>query len=351
MTGRRPAVSRRLLALVVGLVAVLGPVAPAQAAQLWTKNLFVSSAFLYQDPWGSACTAASTMIMLNTIAYRHAGGDAFRWTPYRVKNNTTNRYDYRDMTSVLYFSRAHDTLSLRGGGSDPHGWRNALNYYGWGSAAMTQPVLAVYQDLQFSTYDRAAHAAVAAIARFGMPVGIVTWAGQHAQVMTGYVVVGEDPTISDNFSVQAVFLSDPLYKNHTVNLKLSNWGFKAGTLRTRFQAYREGDSPYDDGYTAGWKRSAVAVAVGPSEWYRKWVIVAPIRGWLTPVQPPPDPTPTPLPPPSGSPGATPDPSAAASAAPAAEPSTASSGAPPAGPSIEPSAAPSVHPAASPSPSP
>ena len=172
---------RRSLALVLGLLALFAQSVPlaASGVQTWTTNLYDSRAFLYQDPYRSACTAASTMIMLNTIAYRQTGGDAFRWTPYRVKNNPTNRSDVRDMTSILWFERSHDTLSLLGSGSDGHGWRNALNYYGWGSAAMADPAAAVYQDLAFGTYDEAVHAAVRAIARYAMHVGIVSWAGRQ----------------------------------------------------------------------------------------------------------------------------------------------------------------------------
>ncbi|HEX2754612.1 MAG TPA: hypothetical protein VHM48_04075 [Candidatus Limnocylindrales bacterium] len=339
---RRPAGLRRTLALVVGLVALFShwSPAPANAAPTWTLNLYTSSAFVYQDPYPTACTAAATMIMLNAIAYRHTGGNAFRWTASRVKNdaNTSNTHD---MTSILWFERSHDTLSARGYGSDGHGWRNALNAYGWGSAAMTDPTQWVYDDLGFTSYDAAVHAAVRAIAQYRMPVGILAWAGGHAQVMTGYVVDGDDPALSDAFTVRYIYLSDPLYKDHFVNTKVSNATFKSGTWRIRFQAYRETDSPYDDPYKSGWKRSSVSPAYGPSEWYHRWVIVAPIR---LPAGVP-DPTPTPTPPPNPTP--TPDPTA--TPAPTATPSPVAPEQ--AGPSDSPSpVAPSEEaPAASPSP--
>jgi hypothetical protein len=295
---------RRNLALVIGLVALFAQSAPgpANAAQTWTTNLYDSRAFLYQDPYGTACTAAATMIMLNTIAYRKTGGAAFRWTPYRVKNNTSNRSDARDMTSILWFARSRDTLSAFGSGSDPHGWRNALNYYGWGSAAMTNAASAVYADLEYTSYDAAVHAAVRAIAQYRMPVGILGWAGRHAQVMTGFVVDGENPATSDTFTVRYVYLSDPLSSDRMVNAKVSNATFKNGSWRVQFQAYRETDSPYDDPYRAGWKRSSVVQWRGPSEWYRRWVIVTPVRAVVPPT---PTPTPTPTPPPTPDP--TPDP--------------------------------------------
>ena len=60
--------------------------------------------------------------MLNLVAMRSVGGVGFRWTP-------TNSGAVRD--SILAWERKHDTLP-GGYGSDPHGWRNALNFYGWG---------------------------------------------------------------------------------------------------------------------------------------------------------------------------------------------------------------------------
>lgn len=323
---RRPATARRFVALVIAVGALFGQwtPAPANAAQTWSMNLYTWRAFLHQDPYGTACVAASTMIMLNTIAYGGTGGEGFRWTPYRVKNSPI-RSDTRDMTSILWFARGHDTLSALGSGSDGHGWRNALNAYGWGGTAMTDPSASVYDDLEFTSYDAAVHAAVRAIARFRMPVGILGWAGRHAQVMTGYVVDGEDPAVSDAFTVRYVYLTDPLYSDHMVNAKVSDATFRSGTWRVRFQAYRETDSPYDDGYTPGWKRSSVSPTTGPSEWYRRWVIVAPIRSGLAAGDPTPtsSPTPTPSPTPaaeSPSPSPQPTPTPTASPTPTGSPS-------------------------------
>jgi hypothetical protein len=319
---------RRALALVLGLSALVAQVSPGpvRAAGTWTTNLYDYRAFLYQDPYGTACTAASTMIMLNVIAYRRTGGEGFRWTPYRVKNNTSNRADTRDMTSILWWARSHDTLSAWGAGSDGHGWRNALNQYGWGGTAVTDPARRMYDDLEYTSYDAAVHAAVLAIARYRMPVGILAWAGGHAQVMTGYVVDGENPAESDAFTVRYVYLSDPLYSDRMVNARISNATFKGGTWRVRFQAYRETDSPYDDPYKSGWKRSSVSPTTGPSEWYRRWVIVAPIRAGVGTVNPNPTPAPSPTPTPAPTPTPTPPPaeptpgpSAASSASPSAAP--------------------------------
>jgi hypothetical protein len=78
--------------LLAALVAVGTMVpAPATGATTWSRNLWVPSAFLYQDPYYTACTAAAAMFMLNTIAYRDTGGNGFTWRPYRVKSNKADR--------------------------------------------------------------------------------------------------------------------------------------------------------------------------------------------------------------------------------------------------------------------
>ena len=96
-----------VLALVlVGLLPLSGHVA---AATTYSRNLFVGKGFVYQDPYYTACTAASVMHMLNTIAYRGTGGYGFRWKPYTVKKSS-NPDQLRDMTSILAFERRNDTL-------------------------------------------------------------------------------------------------------------------------------------------------------------------------------------------------------------------------------------------------
>ena len=279
-----------VLALVlVGLLPLSGHVA---AATTHSRNLFVAKGFVYQDPYYTACTAASVMHMLNTIAYRGTGGYGFRWKPYTVKKSS-NPDQLRDMTSILAFERRNDTLRSSTSGSDAHGWRNALNYYGWGSSAMTNASIRPYEDRAYSTYRSAMKAAVRAIARLGMPVGVLAWAGGHAQVITGYVVTGADPKTSSDFTIQWLYLSDPLKSSAIVNRKTSYGAMKDGALKWRFQWYRETDSPYDDPYTSGWIRSSVKPTTGPSEWYHKWVLVLPVRRGLPPPEPAPTPTPTP----------------------------------------------------------
>jgi hypothetical protein len=169
----RPTARRSAAVWIAGLILAFVSIVPipAQASTTWSRNLYVASGFVYQDPYFTACTAASVMTMLNTIALRRTGGPGFSWTPYRVRNSA-DPADLRDMTSILAFERSNDTLRTTSAGSDAHGWRNALNYYGWGSTAMTDPSRMVYEDRAYGSFGSAVKAAVKAIARYGMPVGM-----------------------------------------------------------------------------------------------------------------------------------------------------------------------------------
>ena len=360
--GRLGRSALRWVGPIIGVLLAYAAVGPgaATAATTWSKNLYVNRAFMYQDPYPTACTAAAAMMMLNTIAYRQTGGDGFIWTPTRIKADAGNQ---RDMLSILAFARAHDTLRAKTHGSDPHGWRNVLNAFGWGQDAMTDPAKRVYDDRAYRTFDSAVKSAVRAIARRSMPVGILGWAGGHAQVMTGYVVTGADPSVSNDFVVRYVYLSDPLAGNSTVNRRISVAKFRSGPLRTRFQAYREADSPYDDPYTAGTIKSSVVPSRGRSEWYHRWVILRPVAPGGPPVDPTPtpdptstqDPTPTPEPTPTQEPTSAPDstrapdPTHNADPTPTPEPTPDPTVEPTPDPTVEPTPDPTVEPTPEPAP--
>ena len=226
----------------------------ASAATTWSLDLYNSRAERWQDPDYAACTAASTESMLNTIAY-DGSASAFVWSA------TTS---YSTQESILAYERAHMTMLPSSAGSDPHGWRNALNYYGWGSVNA-----GVYRDASYGSFDAAARAAVSAMARTHKPVGILAHAGGHAEFVTGYVVTGADPkTGSMAFSISSVDLTDPLRSDgrRDTSITLAQW--RSGGTWVRFSAYKETDSPYTD---------PIDGRVGRSEWYGKWVILEPVR--------------------------------------------------------------------------
>jgi hypothetical protein len=230
-------------------------------------NLFVTNQFRFQDPNWAACTATSVRSMLNFIAARAAGGAGFRWHP-------TNSGLIRDR--ILAWERNHDTMA-GGHGSDPHGWRNALNFYGWGAARLWAGSR-VYEDVAYLTYADAMHDAVRALAATGKPVGLLGWRGTHAQMITGYYGLVGDPFAVDAtgrhlnaFSVAGFYMTDPLRASNFVNRRISYTTLRTTTTyRFRFQRFYETDSRSDDPYTRGYR-------VSRSEWYGHYVLVLPIR--------------------------------------------------------------------------
>jgi hypothetical protein len=238
---------------------------PTPATGTWTLNLYNSKAIRYQNPDMTACTATASQVTLNMALY---------WTDYKSLDpdvpdparppNWKVTTSYASQEAILAFERKNTTQTLRDGGADAHGWRNALNYFGWGhnSAGM-------FSDQTYPTFDAASRAAVRAIALFRKPVGILAWGGQHAQVMTGYRVTGQDPrTGATKWTLQGIYLFDPLVGDHLNNVYITRntWGFDGGK-KIKFVPYTMTNSPYVDPLDG---------QQGNAEWDGKYVIVAPI---------------------------------------------------------------------------
>lgn len=231
-------------------------------------NLFVAAQFRFQNPNWAACTATSVRSMLNFIAVHRTGGPGFRWWRPNIWGSTRDH--------ILAWERTHDTMT-GGSGSDPNGWRNALNDFGWGSGAMVAGSR-VYEDVAFSTYDGAMKSAIRALISTGKPVGLLGWRGRHAQMLTGYYGLAGDPfardadgQYTDAFSVAGFFMTDPLRSSREVNLKIDYKGLRyTGNYRKRFQRYYQTDSLLDDPYTPGF-------SVSKDEWYGRYVLILPIR--------------------------------------------------------------------------
>lgn len=230
-------------------------------------NLFVGAQFAFQNPNWAACTATSVRTMLNFIAFHSTGGEGFLWKP-TVWGSVRDR--------ILAWERSHDTM-VGGRGSDPHGWRNALNYYGWGPGTLVAGSR-VYDDVSFTTFDGAMKAAVRALVVTGKPVGMLGWRGAHAQMVTGYYGLVGNPFArnatghySNAFSVAGFYVTDPLRESKAVNRVMSYSTLRQTmNYRMRFQRYFETDSRLDDPYTPGYRTSRL-------EWYGRFVLVLPIR--------------------------------------------------------------------------
>jgi hypothetical protein len=228
--------------------------APVAKPASYSMNLYRSGVVRYQAPDYTACVATSSLMMLNFIAYARTGGDAFRW-------HVTTSYAVQE--AILRYDRTFDTQTASHPGTDAHGWKNGLNYFGYGSIRA-----GVYLDKSYVTYAAAAKAAIIAMAKYHKPVGILGWAGGHAQILNGYRVFGANPaTGSTNFTIIGVYITDPLrsdgYRNHFISS--STWS--GGSSRIRFARYAYRDNPGRDyvDHTRG------------TDFYGRWVIVAPQR--------------------------------------------------------------------------
>jgi hypothetical protein len=229
-------------------------VPPAPHVGDWAADTFDPRADRFQDPDYTACTAAATVSMLNVISY--SGQDSsLTWS------STTS---YTTQESILSYERQHMTMLTTSLGTDPHGWRNALNYYGWGS--MTA---GVYRDSSYASFEAAAKAAISALARFHKPVGILALAGKHAQYLTGYQVSGDDPsTGSMNFTIVGVDMTDPLQSAGRRDSWVPAYEWENGAASVKFSPYMETDSPYTD---------PIDGTVAYGQWYGQWVIIDPTR--------------------------------------------------------------------------
>jgi hypothetical protein len=262
-TGVRIAAAN-LLAAVAFVVLAFSPAVAAGSETIYTSDIYSSRGVLYQDPDYTACVATAAEMMLNMttyqsdLSYLSSSIEVFQ-SPMRWHQDAS----YAKQEEMLAYARANMTMLTTSAGTDPHGWRNVLNYYGWGNIHA-----GVYRDSSYASLDLAAVAVVTALARHDRPVGILARAGQHAQFVTGYVVSGADPAVSDGFTVVGVYVTDPLQSMamRDTYVPIATW--RSGASTVRFSAYMETDSPYTD---------SIDGEVGRTEWYGKWVIIDPVR--------------------------------------------------------------------------
>jgi hypothetical protein len=278
--GRRvwlSAVARTALSLTAALVLLpVGPVLAEGSVEgaasevppppaTWSVNLFQPDVVRLQNPDWRACTAASTESMLNLILLAQDDptlpprGSSLPRVSFHWRLDTS----FETEENILGFERDNMTMVWSSPGSDPHGWRNALNFYGWGSMAA-----GVYEDAAFSSFDDAARAVVKSIARHDKPAGILAWAGGHAQYVTGYSVVGDDPRVGDNYTILGVYLTDPLEYDWTTNVFVPYETWQSGPGYIRFWQYWQPESPY---------RDPIDGQIGYYEWWGKWVIVDAVK--------------------------------------------------------------------------
>ncbi len=244
------------------------PSPPGSTTPPASLNLFRPEGLRFQDPYATACTAAAAVSMLNFIGLAGTAQVDYSW---QVQSSNAL------VAAIFRWERAHDTLRAGARGTDPYGWRNALNYFGWGPSALRAGTR-VYEDRVFGTYEVAIKTAVRQMIRTGKPVGMLGRRGGHAQVITGYYGLVGDPFAKDAagryanaFSIAGIYLTDPIASARVVNRAISYDGLRrTRNLDLRFQRYAQHDSPLDDPYTPGWQS-------GNARWYGRWVLLVPVR--------------------------------------------------------------------------
>lgn len=251
-------VQRLIVATVMGFMLAGMAASPTLAAappRTYSMNLYDARSVRYQDPDYTSCVATSGQMMLNEIAAARTGGPGFHW-----KISTA----YATQETLLKYMRAHMSQVSYHPGTDSHGWKNGLNYFGWGSVNA-----GVYVDASYSTYTAAAKAAVIAMAKYHKPIGIIGWSGGHGQFMNGYRVTGDDPaTGSTNFTIQGVYITDPLRSDGYRNHYTTNAQWSSGPSNIRFTRYAYYDDP---------GRDAIDHGIGNVQWYHRWVMVVPVK--------------------------------------------------------------------------
>lgn len=200
----------------------------------------------------NACTAASAQIGLNFIASAGTGGSDFSWS---VTTSTAEE------ETILAYERANDVTLATSPGSDPAGERNALNHYGFGGAV-------VYRDREYGSSSAAIKAVVEAIARTEKPAIALTDYGAHAIVVNGYKVSGGDPADTDSFTVEGVYVTDPLSGDGLRNAYISTgaWTGSGVTTDARFKPDEQTDAVYKDPLDG---------TVGNTKWHGMYVAILP----------------------------------------------------------------------------
>jgi hypothetical protein len=183
---------RRRLAVGTLAGALLLAVVPAstEAAGSYTLDVGRRADFVAQTNFVQ-CVGASMQMMINMI---EPGRDRTAKTQLRLQRLARS------------WSGPRPDGTQRQGAS-VSGWATGLNIKGSGP----------YKLVGTRTLQGAVKTAAKAIRATGKPVGLLMWRGRHAWVMSGFRATA-DPRLTNDFTVTAVIVEDPLYPHG------SSWG-------------------------------------------------------------------------------------------------------------------------------
>jgi hypothetical protein len=108
--------------------------------------------------------------------------------------------DHNGTRQAIYvaYSYLHSQYIAQAG-AEVDGWAATLTHYGVG----------FYKVGAYDTFDEAVKVAASRLRVTGKPVGLVTLEGHHAWVMVGFTSVGDDPSLSQEFSVKSIVVMAP----------------------------------------------------------------------------------------------------------------------------------------------
>jgi hypothetical protein len=181
----RPVRAHRRLAASLLVASVLLALVPGStsAARGYTLDLGRRADYVAQTNFVQ-CVGASMQMMLNIV---EPGRDRSARTQLRLQKLARS------------LSGPRPDGSLRQGASVA-GWAAGLNIEGAGP----------YRLAGASKLGEALKIAATAMRETGKPVGLLMWHGRHAWVMSGFKATA-DPLLTDDFTVTAVIVEDPLY--------------------------------------------------------------------------------------------------------------------------------------------
>ena len=252
-----------LVAVAALAVLVAAPMVAAAGPVTRTLDVYDPRAALWQDPDKLACTSAAAQMMLNLVAYE-ATAEYFapaRQPRGRAGSTLAPRHVAPDdgVDARLRALEHDDARVVRRVRSTRLAQRPQLLRLGLGQGRGVR-------GSAYPSFDEAARAVVVALAE-SRPVGILARAGGHAQLVTGFVVSGEDPRAGGEFTILGVYVTDPLLSAGMRDAFVSLDTWRSGASTIRFAPYLQADSPF---------RDAIDGNAGTTEWYGKWVVVEPV---------------------------------------------------------------------------
>jgi hypothetical protein len=117
-------------------------------------------------------------------------------------NLMTGASDHSTANQQTYLNYAFNhSRYVAKAGAEGDGWANAIAHYSG----------VPYQITAYSTFAAAIKAAATRLRITDKPVGLIVKEGHHAWVMAGFTSTGDDPAISQNFTVTSVTIMAPDY--------------------------------------------------------------------------------------------------------------------------------------------